>query len=198
MGYMSKPMIPHYYKALIESRTEKNSSFLWWSILTYYFELHNGYGQKMSFKYCDGEWQPYVVVSRLESGAFSPVILLDFERENRFGFVPPVDDPWREVKARLEDCLDGMRIERGDQTTLYAIGTVGSHSRFYCLKPNANKLSSYPGLEEKTFEIKEDEEQIERIVLQLIRDSSREVTLFGIAGNKIARLIGSMRCHREG
>ncbi|EFW14909.1 hypothetical protein D8B26_000442 [Coccidioides posadasii str. Silveira] len=174
MGYMSKPLVSSYYDALAERPTQQNAAHLWWSILHEYFDFHDGFGKRLDIEITHGTMAPYIAISRLEKGSLNTVILLHFVKPPATDSPRAQSEAWQDIWDLLAVDLNTVRAERPDTRKLYGIGTIGTCSRFYTFTPSYH-LVRYGGAE--TLEIKDDEEKIEQYLVELIRDTSKEIRI---------------------
>ncbi|KAI9862663.1 MAG: hypothetical protein M1830_006171 [Pleopsidium flavum] len=170
MPYMQFPVIKSYYDKLKKGSPEADVDSLWINILGLYFTVPKDYGLEQETRpLTDIKKRADIRIRYVRNGIPKKVVILVEDKRVEFESQTSV---WKEAGDQVKDYLKLVRTEQENDSTLYAIATVGRYSRFYCLDPDENELTDYPGTSGKPFEFNKDEADIEALLNSLVTKTS--------------------------
>lgn len=172
---MHYPAIKYYYDQLKADSFEADVDRVWNNILPLYFTLAKNYG-------IEQVQQPYPGVAKTESdfiiryirnGQQKKVALLEDKRVSH----ESASAAWAAAVNQLTDYLKVARAEAQYSDgkpceTVYAVVTIGHYSRFYEFPFDAQELQDYGTTGGRVFEFKNDEDDIDMILLDMVQKTS--------------------------
>lgn len=165
--------VQYYYGQLKPNLEEANVDMMWNNILPLYFTVEGGYGNELQPR----NWASTVTtnadltIRSIRNGLLKKKVVL----------VEVIGDAGsdRVWKDAVEEATNYTTVVRDSQSaydntaeTMYAIVTVGCHSRFYELAPGERLLEDYGNTGGRAYEFKEDEGDIDRLLMELVNKAS--------------------------
>ncbi|KAK1772860.1 hypothetical protein QBC33DRAFT_584283 [Phialemonium atrogriseum] len=149
IGYMHLEAVQYYYGQLKPNLEEANVDMMWNNILPLYFTVEGGIRNGLLKK---------------------KVVLVEVIGDTGS------DRVWKDAVEEATNYTTVVRDSQSayDNTTemMYAIVTVGCHSRFYELAPGERLLEDYGNTGGRPYEFKEDEGDIDRLLMELVNKAS--------------------------
>lgn len=172
---MQYPAIKYYYDELKADSFEADVDRIWNNILPLYFTLAQNYGTEQ-------EQQPYPGVSETESdftiryirnGQLKKVVLLEDKRVSHESSCAAWAAAVKQVTSYLNIARASQYSDERPSETVYTIVTIGHYSRFYEFHPDTQELQDYGTTGGRVFEFKNDEDDIDAILLELVQKTSQ-------------------------
>lgn len=168
MRYGATQYLYGQYGQLTERPFEVGVGCLWTSILPMYFKLDEKF---LVLR----EAQPWadriaIHIEDIEASKFKGVKVMVFEEKP--GASEIQDGQWTDAVNWATDYMkEYMKVSRFPKSgKMYAVVTIGRFSRFYELTKRARGLKDYTTGDGKPLDFKEDEEKIDRILMEWVRD----------------------------
>lgn len=159
----------HYYNKIKKGKKHSNESDvdqLWLRILNLYFLDKDDFTVTCQEGPRDeATMKTDVMVVRAEQAQVFKVVVL----ENKSAGFESQDGVWYKAMDQLKIYMMNSRMGHQPQIDMYAIITVGRFSRFYVLGIHKQQLEDYPGTNGRYFEFKDNEKDIDRILMEWLR-----------------------------
>ena len=146
----------------------------WSNLLFTYFPAKSGFGifpwRQMGSP--EGR-QSHITIEYVTADTRKTVVVFENRKpqDQEGGSVKP--EEWTSAAETLYTNIRSIRDNSQQSNTIYGVSTVGTHVRFYALKPEAASLEDLPGCEKgKVYELKENETEIHNILTKLKDDTS--------------------------
>lgn len=171
---MHLDVIKYYYNELKADSLEADVDRIWNNILPLYFRVDMNFGiEQQQRPYPDtSKTKVDFIIRCIRNVSNKKVVLIEDNRVKQESSTTIWEDAIEQVTdymktARVSQFKPGSPVE-----TMYAIVTVGHYCRFYTLLPGAQQLEDYSNTGGNPFELKDDEEDIDAILLELVQKTS--------------------------
>ena len=170
---MQYEIIRYNYSLLTHKSPESDVDDLWNSILPQYFGIADGY----SINHQQSPWSDQTktkadfIIRHVANGVVKNVIFIEDKRVNG----EQSSSIWKEGVEEVKQYMNAARasLKKGQgKYWMFAIVTVGHYSRFYELSPKEHELQDYRNSGGNLYEFKRDEDDIDRILLELVQLTS--------------------------
>ena len=143
---------------------------MWNNILPLCFQARRNYGIEQQRRPWPGvvETRADFTIRYIRNGRLKKIVLIENKRASDESSEPAWKDAVQQVTEYMKVARASQFTDPSAVETMYAIVTVGRYSRFYELKPTRQILEDYGGIGGGLFEFKEDEEEIDRLLLELV------------------------------
>ncbi|KAK2593561.1 hypothetical protein QQS21_008736 [Conoideocrella luteorostrata] len=172
--YMHKKPVKKLYEQLTKHSLEDAVDALWNNILPKYFDDEQ-YSIVQNARPWPGSTKTradFIIRQVRQDDTERQVVLIEnkrAEQESR-------DSTWRDALGQLEGYMKTARaadyVDSAGRYDMFGIVTVGRYSRFYVLHAKSESLVDYGQIGGQPLEFKKDEDMIDYMLLELVRETS--------------------------